>query len=73
MASVVRIEILSDDQFPWHVQKGHAGWVGTAEAKRGAPLIVIFMGFVFIVVGVFRTKGITAPQLRDAKQEMPGE
>ncbi len=73
MASAVRIEILSDDQFPWHVQKGHAGWVGAAEAKRGAPLTVIFMGFVFMIVGVFRTKGTTGPQLRDAKQEMTGE
>jgi hypothetical protein len=53
MASVVRIEILSDDQFPWHVEKGHAGWIGTAEPKRKAPLIVSFMGFAFILIGAF--------------------
>jgi hypothetical protein len=34
MASVVRIEILSDDQFPWDERKGHAGWIGTAN-RRG--------------------------------------
>jgi hypothetical protein len=56
MASVVKIEILSDDRFPWRVVKGHAGWVGTAEAKRKAPLIVSFMGLVFILVGVFAPK-----------------
>ena len=53
MASVVRIEILSDNQFPWHVEKGHAGWVGTAEPKRKAPFIVSFMGFAFILIGAF--------------------
>jgi hypothetical protein len=72
IASVVRIEILSDDQFPWHVQKGHAGWVGTAEAKRMAPLIVSFIGFAFILVGTFaRATRITNPnQLKDAKPEV---
>ncbi len=34
MPSVVRIEILNDNQFQWHVEKGHAGWVGNAEARR---------------------------------------
>jgi hypothetical protein len=33
------------------VQKGHAGWVGTAEAKRRAPLTINFIGLVFIVAG----------------------
>lgn len=28
MPSVVRIEILSSDQFPWKVEKRHAGWGG---------------------------------------------
>ena len=53
MPSVVRIEILNDNQFPWHVEKGHAGWVGNAEARRRPPLFVSFLGFVFIVVGAF--------------------
>jgi hypothetical protein len=76
--SVVRIEILSDDQFPWHVQKGYAGWVGTAEAKRRAPLTINFIGLVFIVVGAFAlaNKKSTA-QLTDKgnveKQTVPGE
>lgn len=60
MASVVRIEILSDDKFPWHVEKGHAGWVGTTEAKRRVPLIASFMGFVFLVVGALAPKKRTA-------------
>lgn len=51
--SVVRIEILNGDQFPWHVQKGRAGWVGTTEAKRTTPLMLDFIGFVFIIAGVF--------------------
>ena len=54
IASVVRIEILSESQFPWwHVQKGHAGWVGTTEAKRRAPLIMSFAGFLLILAGAF--------------------
>lgn len=53
MPSVVRIEILSDEQFPWHVEKGHAGWVGAAYAKRRPPLFVSFLGSVFIVMGAF--------------------
>lgn len=56
MPSVVRIEILSDP-FSWHVRKGLAkglaGWVGTAEAKRSTPLVINFLGFVFILAGVF--------------------
>lgn len=51
--SVVRIEILRGDQFPWHVQKGHAGWVGTTVAKRSTPLTLNFIGFIFTVAGVF--------------------
>ena len=51
--SVVRIEILSGDQFPWHVQKGRAGWVGTTVAKRSTSLMVNFIGFVFVMAGVF--------------------
>jgi len=53
MPTVVRIEILSDDLFPWKVEKGHAGWVGTAEAKRRVPLIVEALAFLFMIVGAF--------------------
>ncbi len=53
MPSVVRIEILSDDKFPWHTQKGHVGWVGTSEAKRRAPLLVSLIGFLFLLAGAF--------------------
>jgi hypothetical protein len=53
MPRVVRIEVLNDDQFPWNVEKGHAGWVGTAEAKSRAPLNVNFLGFVLILIGAF--------------------
>ena len=60
--SVVRIEILSGDQFPWHVRKGRAGWVGTTEAKQTTPLMLRFFGFDFIIAGVF------APALK-----IPGE
>lgn len=55
MPSVVRLEILNDAQFPWHVEKGHAGWVGNSEAMRRPPLFVTFLYFVFIVVGAFAT------------------
>jgi hypothetical protein len=50
---VVGIEILSDDQFPWHVVKGHAGWVGSSEARRTAPPFVYLLVFAFVVAGVF--------------------
>lgn len=75
LASVVRIEILSDDQFPWHVQKGHAGWVGTAAAKRKAPLIVSFIGFAFILVGTFApaTRIASPNQVRDNKPDISSE
>jgi hypothetical protein len=66
MLSVVRIEILNDEQFPWHVEKGHAGWVGNAEAKKRPPLFVNFLGFVFIVVGAFApTNKMPCPEQRD--------
>lgn len=51
--SVVRIEIPSGDTFPWHVRKGVAGWVGTAEAKRTTPLMLDFIGILFAIAGVF--------------------
>lgn len=51
MPSVVKIEILNDEQFPWHVEKGHAGWVGNAKAKRRPPPFLAILGLVFIVVG----------------------
>jgi hypothetical protein len=63
MPSVVRIEVLNDEQFPWHVEKGHAGWVGIAEAKRRPPSFVIFLVFAFIVVGAF------APANKTDRQE----
>jgi hypothetical protein len=53
MPSVVRLEILNDEEFPWHVEKGHAGWVGNSEAKKRPPLFVTFVYFILIVVGAF--------------------
>jgi len=71
---VVRIEILSGDQFPWHVQKGHAGWVGTTEAKRSTPLMLNFIGFVFIMAGVFAPASKTEDSnTQDEKATVPGE
>jgi hypothetical protein len=53
LPSVVRIEILSEDQVPtWHVEKGHVGWIGTAEAKRRAPLLMYPIGFLLILIQV---------------------
>jgi len=65
LQSVVRIEILSEDQVPWwHVEKGHAGWVGTAEAKRtAAPLY--FIGILVILLG------LAAPIKRDPVSKLP--
>jgi hypothetical protein len=76
MPSVVRIEILNDDQFPWRVEKGHAGWVGTANAKRRPPLIVDALGFLFIVLGAFApAAAISEPSddATNAKPDDPGE
>jgi hypothetical protein len=75
MPSVVRIEILNDNQFPWHVEKGHAGWVGNAEARRRPPLFVSFLGFVFIVVGAFAPTNKTPrpEQLDSGTPDVPGE
>lgn len=66
--SVVKIEILNDEQFPWHVEKGHAGWVGNAEAKRRPPLLVTFLGLVFIVSGGFAT----TTKMTDPEQQEDG-
>lgn len=63
MRSVVRIEILNDEQFPWHVEKGHAGWVGNAEAKRTPPPLVPILGLIFVVAGALApTTKIAAPE-----------
>ena len=63
MCSVVRIEILNDEQFPWHVEKGHAGWVGGAEAKRTPPPLMTFLGLIFVMAGALApTTRITAPE-----------
>ena len=35
-ASVVKIEIVSDDKLPWRVQNGHTGWVGATDARKQA-------------------------------------
>jgi len=52
LKSVIRIEILSEDQVPWwHVEKGHAGWVGIAEAKRNAASLS-FIGLLLILLGI---------------------
>jgi hypothetical protein len=74
LCSVVRIEILKDEQFPWHVEKGHVGWVGNAEAKRRPPLLVTFLGLVFIVAGALApTTKMTAPeQLEGGTLDIPG-
>jgi hypothetical protein len=53
LPSVVRIEILSEDQVPtWHVEKGYTGWIGTVEAKRRAPLLMYSIGFLLILLHV---------------------
>ena len=65
MPSVVRIEILNDEQFPWHVEKGHTGWIGNAEAKRRPPLLMTFIALVFIV------SGTVAPATRMTSPEQP--
>jgi hypothetical protein len=53
LPSVVRIEILGEDQVPtWHVEKGHSGWIGTAEAKRRAPLLMYSIGFLLLLLFV---------------------
>jgi len=63
MRSVVRIEILNDEQFPWHVEKGHAGWVGGAEAKRTPAPLLTFLGLIFVVAGALAPANrITAPE-----------
>jgi len=63
MPNVVKIEILSDEHFPWHVEKGFVGWVGNAEAKRRPPLIMTFLGLVFIVSGALApTTKMAAPE-----------
>jgi len=76
MPRVVRIEILNDDQFPWKVEKGHAGWVGTADAKRRPPLITEALGFLFIVLGAFApatAKNERADDATGANTEVSGE
>jgi hypothetical protein len=72
--SVVRIEILNDEQFPWHVEKGHAGWVGNTEAKRMPPPLVTFLELVFIVAGALApTTRMTSPeQLEGGTPDIPG-
>ena len=69
MASVVKIEIVSDDKLPWRVQNGHTGWVGATDARKQAPLIVRLLGFVCILVGVFAPASTMdrRRRIRDAK------
>jgi hypothetical protein len=68
MPSVVKIEILNDEQFPWLVEKGHAGWVGNAEAKRTPPLLATFLALAFIVSG-----GLAAVNKIAAPDQVEGE
>jgi hypothetical protein len=50
--SVVQIEILSEAQVPWwHVEAGHAGWIGTAEGRRRLPGYAYLIGFVLFLSG----------------------
>ena len=74
MPSVVRIEILNSEQFPWHVEQGHAGWIGNAEAKRRLPLAVTFLGFVLIVAGAFApaNKRTIPEEPEDGNSRAPG-
>ena len=53
MPRVVRIEVLSDDQFPWSVETVRTTWAGTAEERRRASPIVKFLGLALILMGVF--------------------
>lgn len=56
--SVTRIEVVSGDQFPrWHVQAAHAGWIGTAEPKRKAPLPMYLIGWLLVLIGILRSPG----------------
>ena len=72
--NVVRIEILNDEQFPWHVEKGHAGWVWNAEANRRPPPLVALLELVFIVAGALApTTRMTSPeQLEGGTTDIPG-
>jgi len=71
MPSVVKIEVLRDDQLPWHVRNGSAGWVGTAEAKRQSPLILRLIAFVLILAGVYAPTSTMdrRRQIRDSRLE----
>jgi len=71
LQSVVRIEILSEDQVPtWHIENGHVGWVGTTEAKQRAPVLVSFIGFLLIVLNVVAPSK-RKPSNDEAGQESP--
>lgn len=67
MPSVIRIEILNDEQLPSHVEKGHVGWVGDSKAERRPPLLATFLGLVFIVSGALApTTRVTNPEQLEA-------
>jgi len=67
MPSVVRIEIFTDVEHPWRNQKDHIGWIGEAEAKRRAPLVVSALGFLFLLAGAFAPT--TGPRYRKNLKE----
>jgi hypothetical protein len=67
MPSVVRIEILDAGQSPWQVEPGHAGWVGSTEAKRRPPLLASVLGLLFILAGT------VAPSVKTPHSEYTGD
>jgi hypothetical protein len=68
LRSVIQIEILSEDQVPWwHVQKGHAGWVGTAPARRNTATLH-FVGLLLFLTGIMAigSKRVPDPEVAEA-------
>ncbi len=66
--SVVKIEVVGEEQFPrWRVQAPHIGWIGTAEPKRKAPLLIYLAGWLLILTGVILPSG----RREDSTVEIP--
>jgi len=53
IASVVRIEVVGEDQFPrWRVTANHVGWIGTTEPRRKVPLLMQLTGWLLVLIGI---------------------
>lgn len=70
---VVKIEILREGQFPGQVGTGHAGWIGSAQAKRRPPLSVDLVEMVFMIAGVFAKTRVTNRSQPDGEDAAPSE